>query len=93
MAREFLKKSLKIDKVSRMDVDDLVAFNFEPQTVIQRPNILTEKKINMQLKGGNKDNRNFSIFSPKIDKSLENKLAFDRQGENRASTKDLKDLS
>jgi hypothetical protein len=67
-----------------MDVEDLATFNFEQP--IQRNNILTEKKINVIAKG---NERSVSIFSPKVDKSLENKLIFDRQNENKISSKDL----
>lgn len=69
-----------------MNVDDLQAFNFDSSL---RPslNILMEKKLNLNPKISDAENRLNFIISPKIDKNIENRSFMDRSSENRLSGK------
>jgi serine/threonine-protein kinase ULK2 len=78
--KEFLKKALRVEKSERMDVEEVAAFDLEA-VAVPRINVLTERKTNVRG-----EQRLLSIFSPKVEKSVENRLGF---GENRVSTKDL----
>lgn len=42
VSKEFLRRTLKIDKNARIDLEELTAFNFT-----NTPSILAEKKLNI----------------------------------------------
>lgn len=50
-------------------------------------NILMEKKLNLNPKISDAENRLNFLISPKIDKSIENRVFMDRSSENRLSGK------
>jgi hypothetical protein len=65
VAKDFLRKTLKVDKQSRMDLDELANFSFGSGT----GNILAEKKLNVEMRSINLGHNN-SMFTPKTEKSI-----------------------
>ena len=59
ISKEFLRKTLRTDKNSRMNIEELSNFSFESSS-----NILAEKKLNVELRSVN-ISHNMSMMTPK----------------------------
>jgi hypothetical protein len=65
-----LRKTLKVDKNSRLSLDGISDFTFGQVPTI---NILTEKKLNIDLKANSSNTYFMNAFTPKTDKIGENR--------------------
>lgn len=80
--KDFLRRTLRVDKTTRMDLEELTDFSFGTSG-----NILAEKKLNVELRSVNLSH-NASMFTPKADKVTINPLFVDRSaGENRRASR------
>lgn len=68
--KEFLRKTLRVDKNSRLALDGVAEFTFGQAPSI---NILTEKKLNIDLKTNSSNTYFINAFTPKTDKVGENR--------------------
>lgn len=81
-AKEFLRRTLRLDKATRMDLEELSEFSFG-----MNGNILAEKKLNVEMRSVNLSH-NASMFTPKADKVTITPLFVDRSGgENRRGSR------
>jgi hypothetical protein len=71
-SKEFLRKSLKVDKNLRLSLENLIDFSFTSSD-----NILMEKKLNIDLHANVTSKYQFHSFTPKTEK-YENKRATER---------------